>query len=86
MLSGFSKSLMSHLKTLAANMVYNFDSIEEKTKCRVIIAMNNVLDIDDITADGSYFCLEPEQQDEVTNLFDRPYTYRSIHQDAGLDS
>lgn len=67
-------------------MVYNFDSIEEKTKCRVIIAMNNVLDIDDITADGSYFCLEPEQQDEVTNLFDRPYTYRSIHQDAGLDS
>lgn len=55
MLPGLDISLMSHIKTIAANRTYNFESLDEKSKCRVIIAMNNVLDLDDINTDGSYF-------------------------------
>lgn len=53
MLSGLNKPLMSHIKTLASNRVYNFHN-DEKNKFRILVAMNNVLDLDEIASIFSY--------------------------------
>lgn len=86
MLSGMYKSLMSHIKTMASNRMFDFDNLDEKAKCRIVASMNNILDLDDIAADGSYFSLGPEQQDEIAALFEYTPSSLNIHREADINS
>ncbi|KAG2208915.1 hypothetical protein INT47_011055, partial [Mucor saturninus] len=82
LLPGLSDSLVSYLKTLAANRIGDFHKLEHHEKFRVLACMNNVLDLEGIAANGSNCSLNTDQQatiahflaeihDEENNIFER---------------
>ncbi|KAI7873958.1 uncharacterized protein EV154DRAFT_487035 [Mucor mucedo] len=66
---GLDVSLMSFLKTNAANKTYLYHSYDYESKYRITSVMNNILDLTDISANKKSYSLNGEQLDSIVAAF-----------------